>query len=335
MIPTFERRAMSWIPLTLCSALVLGIYDLLRKATVKENAVPPVLFLSVLTGSAVWLPLLAWSHFSPQTLPHPGLVVHSMDWATHGLILIKAMIVSSSWVFAYFAVKHLPVTISSPIRSTSPVWTIMLALVFLGESPSATQWVGIGTILLGFYAFTLAGKLEGIHFHRDKWVAFMMIAAIVAGGSGFYDRWLFLNTPLTPSTVQCWFSIYLVIVLLPFLWAWTRGWFGSTPFQWRWSIPLVGLSLLVADLFYFSALTNPEALISVVSPIRRTAVIVSFIGGALVYKERKIYRKAICLVILVFGVIILESASRKGERESPNSSPPLLKTLKENPNQTH
>ena len=310
MILSLERRTMSWIPLTLCSALVLGVYDLLRKAAVKNNAVPPVLFFSVLTGATIWLPLLLCSYFMPQSLPHPGLRVTSMAWEEHGLIAIKALIVSCSWIFAYFAVKHLPVTVSSPIRSTSPVWTITLALIFLGESPSVAQWIGISVILLGFYTFTLAGKLEGIHFHRDKWVGFMVIAAIVAGGSGFYDRWLFHHTALSPSTVQCWFSIYLVVVLLPFVWAWMKGRVGTASFQWRWTIPLVGLSLLGADILYFSALSDPNALISVVSPIRRTAVIVSFIGGAVFYKERQILRKAICLAILVLGVLILEAASR-------------------------
>ncbi len=300
---------MTWITLTLCSAMVLGVYDLLRKAAVRENAVPPVLFFSVLTGALVWSPILALSQIAPESLPDPRLLVDPMTWSQHALIAIKSLIVSSSWIFAYFAIKHLPVTLASPIRSTSPVWTILLALIILGESPSPIQWIGIATIMLGFYGFTLAGKLEGIHFHRNKWVLYMVIAAIVAGGSGFYDRWLFKTTPLSPSSVQCWFSIDLTIIFLPFLWAWRRGWLGRSRFQWRWSIPFVGLSLLAADYFYFTALTDPNALISVVSPIRRTAVIVSFLGGAVFYRERSIRKKALCLLILVIGVIILESAT--------------------------
>ncbi len=308
-----DQRGMSWITLTLCSALVLGVYDLLRKSAVKDNAVPPVLFLNVLAGSLVWFPFLLISHFAPAWLPHPILRVDSLTWTEHGLILGKSAIVSFSWTFAYFAIKHLPLTVASPIRSTSPVWTILLAIVFLKESPSLTQWIGMITILLGFYGFTLTGKLEGIHFHRDKWVGFMVLAAIIAGASSFYDRWLFQSTSLSPSTVQCWFTIDLVLLFLPFLWAWKRGWTGSSTFHWRWSIPAVGLLLLVADLAYFTALTDPAALVSIVSPIRRTAVIVSFLGGAFVFRERHIKRKAFYLGVLLVGVLILESASRESE----------------------
>ena len=41
---------MSWVLLSVCSALVLGVYDLLKKLAVRHNAVPPVLFFGALTG---------------------------------------------------------------------------------------------------------------------------------------------------------------------------------------------------------------------------------------------------------------------------------------------
>ena len=45
---------MSWVLLSVCSALVLGVYDLLKKLAVRNNAVPPVLFFGALTGMLVW-----------------------------------------------------------------------------------------------------------------------------------------------------------------------------------------------------------------------------------------------------------------------------------------
>ena len=62
----------------------------------------------------------------------------------------------------------------------------------------------------------------------------------------------------------------------------------------------------MADILYFTAVADPEALISVVSPVRRMAVLVTFVGAVLIYGERKYVRpKLACLVALLVGVVWL------------------------------
>jgi len=296
---------MSWLLLSILSALVLGAYDLTKKAAVQDNAVPPVLFFSVLTGALVWLPFLIWSHGAPGSFPSERFLVVGMSGQEHLLILLKAALVSSSWIFNYFAVKHLPVSIASPIRSTSPLWTILVAVTLMEESPSLHQWVGIVVILGAFYAFSIVGKLEGIHFHRDRWVGFMVVATLIGSFSALYDKYLLQTRGMGAATVQCWFSIYLVVVLFPFSMLWRAGRFGSREFRWRWTIPMIGLTLLVADFFYFVAIGQEDALISVISPLRRCAVLVTFLGGMALYGEKNFRPKLACIVVILLGVLLL------------------------------
>jgi bacterial/archaeal transporter family protein len=297
----------SWIVLSILSALFLGIYDLTKKAGVRDNAVPPVLFFGVLASALVWTPFLLWSHHSPETFPATRFLVRSLSWTEHGLLLCKSALVAASWVFNYFAVKHLPVSIASPIRATSPIWTILIAVAVLGERPSITQWGGIVVILLAFYAFSFVGRLEGIHFHKDRWVGFMVAATLLGSLSALYDKYLLQTRGLDAAAVQCWFSIYLVVVLAPFYLAWRGGrWgrLGSRQFEWRWSIPLIGITLLVADFFYFVAIGQPDALISVISPLRRSAVLITFLGGITLYGEKNFGPKLRCIVVLLLGVLL-------------------------------
>ena len=107
------------------------------------------------------------------------------------------------------------------------------------------------------------------------------------------------------ATVQCWFSIYLVVVLAPCYLLWRRGGFGNQTFEWRWCIPLIGMTLLIADFVYFVAISQPDALISVISPLRRCAVLVTFFGGMLVYREQNFRPKFACIVVLLIGVFLL------------------------------
>ncbi|MGB6223283.1 EamA family transporter [Haloferula sp.] len=295
---------MSWLLLSVASALLLGFYDFFKKLALKENDVMPVLFGSVLASMVVWLPFAIWSAISPDSLPHPFFKVSSIGWQSHGLLLTKAALVGSSWFCGYHGLKTLPLSIASPIRATGPLWTIAFAVVFFSESPTLRQWFGIAMILGSFFAFTFVGRREGIHFHRDKGV-FLMIAATLLGAiSALYDKFLLQNAGLSPSVVQAWFTIYLAVLLAPAAILARRS-PKRRPFHFHWAIPVIGLTLLAADILYFIAISQPDALISLISPVRRSSVIVSFLLGIFLFRERHLGAKAICIAGIIGGVILL------------------------------
>lgn len=296
---------MSWVFLSICSAIVLGVYDLLKKLAVRENAVPPVLFFAVLTGALSWCLLrlvTPWLPFPWQA----GLSIETLSALEHLYLFGKGVLVSGSWIFGYFALKHLPITIAGPIRSSAPIWTILFAVLLMGEMPNRWQWGGVGMILTAFYAFSLLGRAEGIVFHRDKWVYFLMVATVLGALSALYDKFLLQTVGIQVATLQFWFSIYLLVVMTPFVLFWRYGMSSRSQFEWRWMIPAIGVGLLVADAFYFLAIAQEDALISVISPLRRTSVIVGFLGGILVLHERRnVPRKVLALTLMLAGVILL------------------------------
>jgi transporter family protein len=296
----------TWLLLTLISAFFLGVYDLAKKHALKENAVLPVLFFGIVTAACIWLPALLWSQLAPASFPLEQLRVQALAPHQHVLIFLKSVLVASSWIFGYFAIKHLPLSIAAPIRATSPLWTIFLAVFLLGEMPNGWQWVGIAIVLSSFYAFSLIGKLEGIRFHRNKWIACTLAATLIGSCSAIYDKFLLQTAALPPASVQAWFSIYLVFVMLPFYLLWKQGRWPRGEFHWRWSIPLIGIFLLIADFAYFNAVSQEGALISLISPIRRASVVVSFIGGIFLYNEKNFRIKALCVVALLIGISLIK-----------------------------
>lgn len=290
---------------SLCSAVFLGFYEIAKKVSLKDNAVPPVLFFNVLTAAVLWLPLILCSQFFPEAVPAHYLRVAPLSGTSHGLLFLKSLIAGSSWIFASFALKHLPMSIAAPIRASSPLWTITIAVVFLDERPDLWQWGGILIILVSFYVFSLVGRKEGIHFHRNRWVGFMVVATLLGACSALYDKFLLQNCHIQAATVQAWFSVYLLIVMTPLVAHWYFRGRKTTPFQWRRSIPMISILLLVSDFLYFTAIETPGGLISVISPIRRTSIVIAFIAGIRIYGEKNPAPKAICIVSMLVGVYIL------------------------------
>ncbi|WP_411844828.1 EamA family transporter [Roseibacillus persicicus] len=295
---------MSWLFLTVCSSALLGLYDFFKKLAVRGNAVLPVLFGGICAGGLAWLPFVVWSTLSPESLPHPSLHVTAISPQEHGLLLIKSLIVVASWIFGYIGLKELPLSIATPIRATSPVWTIAFALLIFSESPSMRQWSGVAVILASFFLFSFAGRKEGIHFHRSKAVYLIIAATLLGASSSLFDKYLLQSVGLNPTEVQAWFSLYSVLAMLPALW-WWRSRTDRQVFQFRWSIPAIGLTLLGADWLYFTAIAAPDALISIIAPVRRAATVVSFTLGILLLKEPFRVSKGLAVLGILVGVFLL------------------------------
>jgi drug/metabolite transporter (DMT)-like permease len=294
---------MPWIAASLMSAFFLGCYELCTKHAVRDNAVLPVLFCANVCSATLWCALLAAAALVPGALP-PGLLVAPLTLPQHGLLLLKSTIVAGSWVCTYFAIKHLSVSLASPIRATGPMWTLLGAVLVLGERPTWLEGLGIIITLASFVGLSVAGRKEGVHFHRNKWFGFLLAGTLLGAVSGLYDKYLLARAGFSAATVQCWFSVYLAALFLPLAVGWKLRWWPRHLFHWRWSILGVSLFLLVADFVYFDALRNPEALVSLVSSMRRGSVLVAFAGGLFLFKEPNGWAKLPAVLGVLTGIVL-------------------------------
>ena len=295
-----------WISLGLISAVLLGLYDVCKKHALNHNAVLPVLFLSTVAGFVPMLILFTGSRLAPAFMVQHGCLVPEAGVAEHLRILLKSAIVCTSWVLCYFAMKHLPISICSPIRASGPAWTLLGAVLFFQERPSGQQWAGIALIFAAYYAFSLAGRKEGVVFHRSAWILYMFLGTLVGSISTLFDKYLIQQLGYTPLLVQFWFSFYNLVLLGLFTaCAWWPKRRSYTRLEWRWSIPAIGLLLIAADFVYFNAVKDPEALIVILSLLRRSSVVVSFAVGALVFKDANLRQKAWALAGVLAGVLLI------------------------------
>lgn len=298
-----------WALFAVASALFLGSYDVFKKLSLNKNAVLPVLFFSTLTSATIFLPFILLSTYCPDLINKGLFYIPPAPLSQHGFFFLKSLIVTASWIFTFFAVKHLPLTIVSPIRATGPVWTLFGAIIIFSEHLTPVQWAGTVLTLVFFYLFSQAGKTEGIHFATNKWIVFLIAGTLLGSISGLYDKFLIHN--FDRMAVQSWSSIYQAGLLAPvLLFLWYPNRHENTPFQWRWSIPMIGLFLVIADFLYFYAISLDGSLIGVISALRRSGVIISFAFGGYLFHERNIRKKGWLLLGILAGVLILLFGSK-------------------------
>lgn len=299
-----------WLSLAFLSAALLGFYDVFKKRSLRDNAVIPVLFLNTLICSLIFMPLIVGSAVG-WLGPESVVYIPAGGWDVHKYILVKSFIVLGSWLLGYVGMKHLPLTIVGPINATRPVMTLIGAMLVYGERLNGWQWAGVVLAVVSFLMLSHSGKKEGIRFAHNRWIYCIVGAALLGAVSGLYDKFLMApvgegGVGLDKMAVQGWYNVYQCVMMgamVVLLWWPVRR--RTAPFRWDAAIPLISIFLTAADLAYFYALSQPGAMISVVSMVRRGSVVVSFLFAALVFKEKNLRAKAVDLVLVLLGMVCL------------------------------
>ncbi len=288
---------MNWPIFVALSALSLGVYDVSRKHAVKGNSVVEVLLVSSLAGLAAFLAVSGLSGGLPAAADVP--------WRVRALLGVKVLLVGAGWGSIYCAMRRLPISLAAPIRSAAPFWTVLGAMALFQEIPSWGRAAGMALMLSGFLGLAALGSREGFPLWSRE-TGLMLLGTLFGASSGLYDKYLLSRAGLPAPTVQLYFSAGMVI-LYGCVWAvrrmvWRAG--ERSPFVWRWTIPAVGVLLVLSDWFYFRALSRPEAPVSVVAVFRRTSTVVAFFLGGTLFHDLNLRAKLIPLALVLAGAVL-------------------------------
>ncbi len=296
-----------WLSLAFVSALFLGLYDVAKKKAVAGNAVAMVLLLNTVLSTLLFSPVIISSICGLGWFEDTMFDYGVQPLSAHLSVVLKACITLSSWGFGYVGIKHLPITIVGPINATRPVIVLLGALLIFGERLNAMQWVGVSLALLSIFLLSRAGRKEGINFVRNRYILYVALAAILGATSGLYDRYLLRE--IDAMFVQSWFSLYQAAIMA--LVVGVMALRGALPeFRWTWAIPLITIFLTIADMAYFVALAEGDSMVAIVSMIRRSSVVVSFVCGAMLFGEKNLRAKALDLLFILIGMLFLWLGSR-------------------------
>lgn len=288
----------SWTCWIAGSSVLLAFYDIAKKASVRDNAVLPTLLFSTMAGCAAFAATLAFR----------GALANAVRPSCEILFLsaVKSVIVASSWVFTFTALRTLPISIATPIRASAPAMVFLMALPIYGETPGRLQGLGMLFSFSGYFAFSWAGRHEGIDFLRNRAVWCAVAGALLSAVSSIWDKYVFQTRRADVDAVQLFFQAGLVAVYGALLAAGRLVPGVKAPrFEWRWTIPFVGILLAGADWMYFNGLSIEGVPVSAASLLRRFSVVIAFVLGAGVFHEKNLLRKAVALGAVLAGSILI------------------------------
>ena len=278
-----------WLWLTVLSALLLGTYDVAKKRALKRNGVYWILVTA--TG-------LTALYLSPFLKAGP--------LADHLSLVLKAVLVSSSWVSGLKAMGCLPLTTVSTIKASRPMFVLIFSILLFGERLNLLQWLGVAVVMTALLLSSRSKHHETDKKTSAKGISLMILSVLAGSASALYDKHILQQLNLDPMFVQSWTNVYITILLaILLLVQYLTDKKRFQPFVWDWRILLISVLITVADALYFFAVKEPDAMLSIISMVRRCSVLITFLGGALILKEGHVKEKALEMLLMMAGVALL------------------------------
>ncbi len=288
-----------WIFLILLYGIFKGLREALKKKNTETNSVIEVLFFYTLFGFIMTIPL--------------SRDIFSLSLRMHLVIIFKSFIIFVAWLCALNSIKRLPLSIYSVMDMLRAVFSILLGVIFLNETVSINQGIGIILVLVGITLVNFTSKKGSGERPSIKLLCLMLTSCILNSVSGLTDKWL-LSTEFTDkflignevvesSQMQVWYMLYMVAFYgLYILIKREKIHFKKCvkdPYIW-----LMSLLFIIADRALFIANEDPNSTVVVMTVIKQSSVLVTVLLSKFLFKEKSIGKRLLCAMLVIIGIVI-------------------------------
>ncbi len=283
-----------WIALAAAYGILKGVRDVMKKVALKKSGTIEVLFFYTLISLILLLPTVgdAFAIFSAGNTKYLGF------------ILIKSFVIYIAWICSFKAIENLPIGFYGIMDMSRVVITSLLSVTLLGEVMTLDKAIGMilvidGLILVNMTKNSGAVKGEAI---RPVFVLLVIVSCCMNSVSEIFDKWLMRpETGLTTGQLQFWYMFFLTamyflhIVIKKIHIDW------SAAYKNYW-IAILAVLFVIGDKALFIA--NRTGDVIPLTLIKQSAVLITILGGKIVFREEKTVFKLLCAAAIICGIVI-------------------------------
>lgn len=282
-----------WVLLAMGSAFFAGITAILAKCGIRktDSTVATAVRTIVVLAMSFLMVLLVGS------LPTIGTI----SWQSWLFLILSGLSTGASWLCYFRALQLGDVNKVVPIDKSSTILTMLLAMLFLGESITWLKVLCMAAIAVGTYL--MIDRKQSVSKKTSKaWVIYAVLSAIFAaatsilGKVGIHDVESNLGTMLRTAVVlgMAWMMVFVT--------GKRKTVFQTTKKELVF-ISLSGLATGASWLCYYKALQMGPA--SVVVPIDKLSILVTIAFSYFVLREKLSWKSLGGLALIVSGTLAL------------------------------
>lgn len=283
-----------WILLVTIYGLFKGVRDITKKKAMQINSTMEVLFcytfLSFIMGAAL-------SFASGDKTPL------QMDFSKLWVIAVKSVIIFAAWICSFKAIHKLPIGFYGIMDMSRVVIAAVLSVVFLHETPTAMKIGGMALVLVGLLLVNLRKENGNTQQTNIICIILVLISCLMNAISEILDKYLMGSTDLNSGQLQFWYMFFLVVLYLGYLLVTRTPLDRKRIFKNYWLI-IMSVLFVFGDKALFEACKYENSSVITMTLIKQCSVLITIVGGKIVFKEQHTLYKLMCAMIIIAGIVI-------------------------------
>ena len=283
-----------WIVLVTIYGLFKGVRDITKKKAMQINSTIEVLFVYTLLS---FLMSAGLSFLPNEASPF------AMDFSRLWIIAIKSSVIFIAWMCSFKAIKKLPIGFYGIMDMSRVIIAAVLSVVFLHETPTAFKIIGMAFVLLGLLLVNLKNEGESGGKTNAIYILMVLVSCLMNAISEIFDKYLMGGGGLESGQLQFWYMLFLVVLYLGYMLV------SKTKIDWKklcknyWLI-IMSVLFVFGDKALFEACKYPDSSVITMTLIKQCSVLITIIGGRLVFKEKHTLYKLMCAGVIIAGIVI-------------------------------
>ena len=274
------------MPFSLATIVLYGLGQVFAKETRSKGPSSNILLLLGVNMLVIWS--VYWFAFR-----EPGSYSQSA-WLQSAL---AAALSGFAYVSYYESLKHGKISIVGTIAGAYAPWTVVLAIIFLGEQMSAGEAVGVALVVASMLIFTYPNGSNGGGKTERLGIALAIVSLFLWGTSAAVAK-----RSIDEIGNTNFIGVYALVVpaIWLFYWAATAKGRFTVPESNRRILVLSLIFLAAGGITYYIAIENGP--VSIVSPITNLYPILTIAVAKMRLKEMLNSRQIVALVLLFASV---------------------------------
>lgn len=282
-----------WILFAFGSAFFAGITAILAKIGIKNvdsNLATAIRTIVILIFS--WLMVFIVGSFN---------TIVNLSSTTIIFLILSGISTGMSWLCYFKALQLGNVNKVTPIDKSSTILTMILAMIFLGESITFLKVISI--ILIGVGTYLMIEKKDDDKQAKDnKWLIYAFGSAIFASLTSILGKVGIEGVESNLGTAIRTIVVLIMAWLVVFVTKKQGEIKAIDKKSWKFLL-LSGLTTGLSWLCYYKALQDGQA--SIVVPIDKLSILVTIAFSYIILKEKLKKKSIIGLILIVVGTLLL------------------------------
>lgn len=274
-----------WIALVGLYGVLKGIRDVIKKKALQKSSAMEVLFFYT---------LISFLFVTPEIK-----TALAIDKQYIGFIIIKSAIIFVAWICSFEAIKKLPIGFYGIMDMSRVIFATLLGVFVLNEVLTQNKIFGMVLVLIGLLFVNMGGRTKG---ERAKTVhiVLVLISCACNAVSEMLDKTLMQH--ISSSQLQFWYMFFLVVMYLGYMLI------SRTKISWKslfknyWII-ILSILFVIGDKALFIACGMQDSTVVTMTLIKQCSVMVTILGGRLVFKEKRTLYKMLCAAVIIGGIV--------------------------------